>query len=231
MLPNSFGLTLRATREVRRLRVRVEWVWYRRRESESGFQTSTGAPKRVWYRTPIERETILELRPGELPPWSPEEEAPEVQVTGSVFDRDDGSRLVTLFLVNGQDSAAEGGPGRDDRWPFQAGLRDEAVDGSACFSVRTPRIRDGALDPADQQACAETRMAYRDEVEFAVGHGTAVEWTLADTPDRATAIWTTAMPAYGVPRSRRRQSPASRPAWPPSARPNRRDYESCWRRW
>ena len=198
MLPNSFGFTFCLARGVRQLRVRAEWGWYRRRQSETGFLTPTGAPKTVWYRTPVERETVLELGPGELKPWSPDEEMPAVQVTGTVFDRADGTRLVTLFLVNGQDS----GQGKDDRWLFQAGLKVESVDGSPCFAVRTPQVLNGTLDPADQQAGEETRMAYRDEVEFAVGHGTSVDWTVGETPDCATAVWTTAMPAYEVPRSR-----------------------------
>ncbi|HTE21277.1 MAG TPA: helicase, partial [Armatimonadota bacterium] len=203
MLPNSFGFTFCVAAGVQRLRVRAEWGWYRRRPSETGFQTPTGAPKMVWYRTPVERETVLELEPGELTPWSPETEAPAAQVTGTVFDRGDGTRLVTLFLVNGQESA----PGKEDRWLFQASLRAESVDGSPCFAVRTPQVLNRALDPADQQASEETRMAYRDEVEFAVGHGTAVDWTVGETPGCATAVWTTAMPAHEVPRSRPAQIP------------------------
>lgn len=198
MLPNSFGFTFCVAEGVPRLRVRAEWGWYRRRPSETGFLTQTGNPKTVWFRTPVVRETLLAVEPGELQPWIPEEEVPEVQVTGSVLARADGTRLVTLFLVNGQ----AGGEGNDARWLFQAGLRVESVDGSACFAVRAPRIVEEALDPADRQAAEETRMVYRDAVEFAVGHGTAVDWAPGDTPDCATAVWTTAMPAFEVPRSR-----------------------------
>ena len=184
MLPNSLGFTFCVAAGVRRLRVRAAWGWYRRRPSETGFKTPSGAPKTVWYRTPIERETVLEIEPGELEPWVPEpDEVPGVQVTGTVFERGDGARLVTLFLVNGQ----EGGPGRDIRWLFQAGLRAEAEDGTACFALRTPQVPDSALDPTDQQAAEETRMAYRNEVEFAVGHGTAVDWAPGKTPECATA--------------------------------------------
>jgi hypothetical protein len=198
MLPNSVGLTFCVAAGVRQLRVRAEWGWYRRRPSETGFETPTGAPKTVWYRTPVERETVLELQPGELSPWSPDAEVPEVQVKCSVFERESGTRLVTLFLVNGQDSSQ----GKDERWLFQARLKVASTDGSACFAIRAPRVLDGALDPADQQAGEETRMAYREEVEFAVGHGTSVDWTVGETRDCATAVWTDAMPAYEVPRSR-----------------------------
>ena len=56
---------------------------------------------------------------------------------------------------------------------------------------------ESASDDAERAALA---MLYRDEVEFAVGHGVSVHWELsAGRVDRAVAVRTQVVPWYDVP--------------------------------
>jgi len=101
-----------------------------------------------------------------------------------------------LFLVNTQ-RAEDGGSARGGFWVFQPELRVEAVDQRPVFvRQRLERGRDH-LDEArrlEEQAMA---MLYRDQVEFAVGHGVAVDWTLApEDPQRACCLHTEVIPAH-----------------------------------
>lgn len=198
MLPNSLGMTFCVAPGVDALRVHATWGWYRRRKSETGFVTKTGAPKMVWFRTPVEGSCVLPLAMGEISQWGPFEDVPEVTVRGQVRATDDGGKMVTLFLVNDQD----GKDGKDDRWLFQVRLTAETVDSSPGFVQRAMDFEASTLDDLERVENQQTRMNYRHCVEFAVGHGTSVDWKVDTDPLHATKVWTTPTPTYEVARAR-----------------------------
>lgn len=203
MLPNSLGLTFCAAPGVEELSVSVSWGWYRRRKSETGFETEKGDPKQVWFRTQIDEQKILDLTTGDLEIWVPFEDIPLVYVKGQVRLNEDGSRMVTLFLVNDQD----GQDGKDDKWLFQVRLVVESIDGGASFVRRALQFKEDILDGLERIENEQMRMNYRHRVEFAVGHGTSVDWHASTDPLLATKIWTTPVPAYEVAKARPHQIP------------------------
>src|ERR1019366_4139773 len=93
---------------------------------------------------------------------------------------------VTIFLSNEQE---EGRP-RDMYWLFQAEL---SVRGR--FARRPGQGHVSTLDGVSRLEDQTNEMLYRRDVEFARGHGTSVEWELAEgRSDRAVRIHTAAMP-------------------------------------
>lgn len=197
MLPNSMGLTFSLDPSVAELKVSVEWGWYRKRRSESGFVTKKGDPKLVWYRTPLEFETTIPIRPDHSDLWTPFEDVPEVFVKPQIHRKSDGGHIVTLFFVNEQD----GNDGKDDKWLFQVCLRAETVDGAAGIVRRDIEFPFDGVDELERIESEQTRMNYRLHAEFAVGHGISVDWKASEDPTRAVAVWTTAIPKYEVPKA------------------------------
>ena len=100
-----------------------------------------------------------------------------------------GTRVVSLFLVNGRDAVASG-PRKDESFVFQATLRVHCAEG---FVPRpNPRGRDGE-DWDDRVADFQ----YREVCEFGVGHGVATR--LVGAPDaRCDTIETTWIPSAEV---------------------------------
>lgn len=194
MFPSSAGFTSVVGADVDRLMVKAAWGTYRKvAPAAEGSAAGT-----VWQRSPSGGEVSIPLKPGQIGPFVPDPERPAVIIRGQVTDRGS-SRLLSLFLVNEQPTPAQN---RDQAWLFQVSLRAEAADGSAVF-----RARDGAdaLESNDPEL-PRLDLLYRDEVEFAVGHGTAVHVEL-DPRDqrRAVAIETSAAPVYEV---RRTEAPS-----------------------
>jgi hypothetical protein len=204
MLPNSLGMTFCVAPGIEKIVVGTSWGWYQKRRSETGIVSKkSGEPSLVWYRTPIERETIIDLRPREIGPWRPLEDTPEVYVKAQSRPHSDGGRMVTLFLVNDQD----GKDGKDDKWLFQVCLEASIPDQSAGFVRRALDFEEISPDPRDKLENDQARMNYRHRVEFAVGHGTSVDWKVSADPLTAIRIWTTATPNYEVAKSQPRTIP------------------------
>lgn len=178
MLPNSLGLTFCLAPGIDELKVNVSWGWYRRRKSETGFETKKGEPKQVWFRTQLDETTNLKLKKGDLDLWIPFEDIPQIYVKGQVRFNEDGSKMVTLFLVNDQD----GQDGKDDKWLFQVRLLVEMGDDEPSFVRRALQFQEDILDGLERIENEQMRMNYRHRVEFAVGHGTSVDWYTSADP-------------------------------------------------
>ncbi len=199
MLPSSIGLTFAVAGEATALRISARWGRYLRAEiHEERYQRADGSYRRVWRRAPVEATAPpVPLVPGRIAPWSPCGETPGVSVKGLVRQRH-GQWIVTLFLVNGQQEPAVR---KDEAWVFQPELAVEAVDGAAVFRRRPP-----AQAPQDLEE-QQLAMLYRHEVEFAVGHGVAVDAELArdgagrPLHDRAVKVRTAVVPRAEVPQS------------------------------
>ncbi|WP_370374936.1 DISARM system helicase DrmA [Candidatus Chloroploca sp. Khr17] len=197
MFPSSFGLTFTLDGSCEALRVTASWGRYHRIKSEYLTSEKTGAPLTVWKRQPMGgRPHQLALQPGPIEPFSPDPEQPEVVVRG-VCRRPNGAWIVTLFLVNTQ---AEPESLRDSMWIFQPELRVTAVDHAAVFQQRATILSgDDSTTVAEDTAMA---MLYRNEVEFAVGHGISVHADCSDTnPTCAHQLTSVVVPAYEVPKT------------------------------
>lgn len=197
LLPQSFGLTFAVDRACKAIVVTASWGRYERGPS-ADKETPTGKPKTIWLRRPFEiASPPIELTDGVLETWSPDPERRPIEVTGRVRGRD-GQWIITLFLVNGQDSPEKL---RDEAWLFQAGFSVTAADGSAAFVSHLLQRAARGTDPASLAEERELAMLHRHDLEFAVGHGVSAEWEVAENDvTRATCVRTEALPGYDVAR-------------------------------
>ena len=176
--------------------IEARWGKYERVKSET-LLTEKGNPKTVWKRRPMRGLLLrLPLRPGEIRPVTINEEQPDAHVRG-VIRRFGDDWLVSLFLVNGQQEPPET---KDEAWLFQTELEVHGPDGEPIFVKRALPVDSTDKDSAAYAEERQLAMAYRDTVEFAVGHGVAVhaEPSSGD-PTRAVRIATRAIPHYDVP--------------------------------
>ena len=126
---------------------------------------------------------------------APDPAYPDVVVRGRLAKLGD-DWLVTLFLVNDQEERASR---KDEAWLFQAELAVSAG-GEPVFVRR--RLPESMIASPDRAEARTLEMAYRDEVEFAVGHGIAVRAeAYPPDPRTATRIVTVVVPRYEVPRT------------------------------
>jgi hypothetical protein len=197
--PSSFGMTFCVSGDASRLHAWASWGRYQRIISETLRDEKSGNPKRVWKRQPMgEVAHEVALRIGPIEAWAPDPRQPEVVVRGLVRRLAD-TWIVTLFLINRQHEPKNL---RDSAWIFQPELRVEAPDGTPIFCRQVLPAR---TKLADSEAAAEKEamaMLYRNQVEFAAGHGVGVHVeTLPGVPDRAVRITTRVAPTYEVPQT------------------------------
>lgn len=203
LFSSSIGFTFVVAAGVDEIQVDARWGAYERVLSENHF-TEHGDPRMVWRRRPHGRPFDLPLETGRVS-HAPDEMNEAVVVNGIVRPPgDDGSRIVTLFLVNEQ---AEPPSLKDSAWLFQPELRVTATDAESAVFVR--RDQAGDLDPHSGDPEAEERailgLTHRKQAEFAIGHGVGVHARLAGNPwvddtgwERATEVRTAVLPWYDV---------------------------------
>lgn len=202
LMPSSIGLTFSADGSAKSIEVLTRWGHYDRIKSETA-QTDSGEGKSVWRRTHVQPALLqLELVDGPMKAvrlWSMEDEGETVSTGGAVFlegriRQHEGNWIVTLFLVNRDRSPdKEERPEKDSRrWLFQAEIEVRGADDAAVF------IKHGVTRSEDSER-EILQMLYRNEVEFAVGHGIAAHAILADgRRDRAKSLHTRWVPWYDV---------------------------------
>jgi len=192
IVPSSCGLTFCVDASCESLEIEATWGHYRKTESEVHV-TEAGSPKRVWKRRAAGGTVRLELVTGEVGRLVPDAEQLEVFVRGVVRPPTSaGEKIVTLFVVNDQEAPETN---QDEAWLFQTQLAIRAPDGADVF-----RRRPTGESASDDDERAALAMLYRDQVEFAVGHGVSVHWELsAERVNRATAVRTQVVPWYEVP--------------------------------
>ena len=199
MLPSSIGMTFAVALEATAIIVTVRWGHYARVEmKEDRFRRPDGSYNKPWKRTPVVVALpAITLRHGKIAPQEISPAHPGVTLQGVIRKRL-GAWIVTLFLVNGQEEPARN---KDSAWIFQPEMSVTAPDEAAIFRRRP--LPGDQLDMEDQR----TAMLYRHEVEFAVGHGVAVDTTPARDPDglhihdSAVAVRTVVLPTYDVPQT------------------------------
>lgn len=192
LMPASFGMTFCVDANAKALKLRASWGHYRKADSAVHL-TKAGNPRKVWARTPAGGEVVVPLVPGAFGPTPPDPERPQVFVQGVIrAPTAEGEIIVTAFLMNGQTSPESN---EDEAWLFQAELAAAAPDDTPIF-----RRRPGGQSASNDAELEALAMLYRENVEFAVGHGVSVSADLAEGRwDRAVSICTTAIPSHDVP--------------------------------
>lgn len=191
LAPAAIGLTCSVNGSATQLVVMPRWGRYAREKSTKAT-TEKGNPKAVWKRYSMGGQpVVVDLAEGDIPAKSPDPTQPDVVIRGRARKLD-GDWVVSLFLVNAQPSATR--RPKDDELLFQPELEVAAPDGAPVFQKR--RRRSGAA--SDEQARLE--MLYRKHVEFATGHGVAVDAEVAaGEPQKALMLRTRVTPTYEVP--------------------------------
>ncbi|MGI8624294.1 MAG: DISARM system helicase DrmA, partial [Solirubrobacteraceae bacterium] len=196
LVPSAFGMTFALEPGCTRLLVDARWGAYSRETSDEKLDRG-GKPARVWRRRACGGEHPVEIpAAGEIAAFRPDVAEEEVVVRGLVRDRGP-QRLVTLFLLNGQQT--DPGARSVERWLVQAQLAVRAPDDAAVFVRRGIDVVELAPE-VDRDEVAGLEMLHRSTVELAGGHGVAVEAEPAPgAPDRGVRVATTVMPAEEVP--------------------------------
>lgn len=191
LAPAAIGLTCTVDGSCGQLLVTPRWGRYEREQSQQ-LTTEAGNPKAVWRRYPMGGAPLaVPLVEGDIAPIAADAEQPEVVVRGRAR-RLDGDWVVSLFLVNSQVQA--GRRPRDDELIFQPELEVGGPGDAPVFLKRARR----AWAATDEQIRLE--MLYRRHVEFAVGHGVAVDAKMAEKkPGSAVRLVTRVTPTYEVP--------------------------------
>lgn len=192
LFPSSFGLSFVVAGDTHSLAVDVSWGNYERVQRDSVIGETSGS-RSIWRRRPIAGHIEVPLAEGNLTPLAPVEEFPDVTVRGQASLLR-GHWLVTLFLVNGQSTPEKL---RDRAWMFQSKISVSSGDGQPVFLARSEVL--GASATTSEHERAHLDLLYRDELEFAIGHGiatTAIRSEIAHR--RADRIETAALPTYEV---------------------------------
>lgn len=212
LIPSSLGMTFCVDGDARQIEVEATWGQYVRvydhehtktvnkkiRDAEGNVVRTEQAKLKVkvWQRVPCGGKLTIDLAEGVISHRAPDTEHPEVRVQGTIRGKNaNGDRLVTLFLVNAQQEPEEN---KDSAWVFQPELTVRAADESADKAIFRRRVAVGSKDDDEERKALE--MIYRQQVEFAVGHGVAVHAdTDAEDVERAREVRTVVMPQYELP--------------------------------
>ena len=176
LVPSSLGMTFCVAPAVDSITIEAHWGRYERVPSDEHDITKTRnnrdtgekeeTPARVWRRVPCGGSINLLLKDGPLDPKVPDSGNEFVRVQGTVRTNAAGERLVTLFLVNGQE---ESETNKDTAWIFQPELTvhgNDAKLGETIFR-RRPAGKAFVEDPELDRLA----LIYRNRLEFVVGHG------------------------------------------------------------
>ncbi|SDO98686.1 Helicase conserved C-terminal domain-containing protein [Lutimaribacter pacificus] len=212
LVPSSLGITFCVDGDVETIEVEAIWGKYVREydhehtkpinkkiRDADGNVTETrqeDVKVKVWQREPCGGKITLALKDGVLKPQKPDPNNPDVRLQGTVRGKNaNGDRLVTLFIVNGQEEPEEN---KDSAWVFQPEIIIRASDGTPDPAIFRRRLANSSQGDDPERHALE--MVYRRQVEFAVGHGVAVHAeTVANNTDCANEVRTAIMPQYEVP--------------------------------
>ena len=187
--PCSVGLTFAADADAPIVVSLAETARYvpEEREAPEGRR-----PARHWRRVPLGYS--YEMAAGGAGTWSTQEfrDADGAQVCDGevrlhIRRRIDGDRqVVTVTLIN--EAVESDDRLRDECCLFQTGLEVRALDREGAGAIRARPLAPSAPADEDVQSAA---LLYRDVVEYAVGHGVAVEWKSSPAAgvDRVATTW------------------------------------------
>ena len=200
MIPSSIGMSFCVNGAAKSLEITAKWGKYEWEQSEI-IVSNNGEPKKVWQRYPIEGKCTQEIVDGKKFTWVVDNNnAPEVQVTGNFHRMDNQDWIVSIFLTNNQ---KEPDKKRDKAWLFQPELIVRSGNKNHTDIFRKKPIANiiQKLQPLIQAENEAMAMLYRNQVEFAVGHGVSVAAKTSPEKITATEIKTTFIPTFEVPQT------------------------------
>jgi hypothetical protein len=192
--PSSIGLSVILAPGTRVLSVDAQWGEYVRevgaRDSEEGEEEHES--RALWRRAPIAPGPVR------IPVDKHGSDRKPVSADGRVFVewlvRPLGPAIaLSVFLVNRR-SRPSGWLEREQRAIFQPVLSVFEEGGAPVIVGRHPDLPASGSGEADEVAA---RLLFRDELEFAVGHGCAAGWERE--VDHATRAWTDTLPSIELP--------------------------------
>ena len=204
LVPSSLGLTFCVASGVESLSVDVRWGCYERVPSDehdivkTRKNRATGKEEatkvKVWRRIPCGGIVPVPLKDGPIRPSTPDRDQPDVRLQGAVRTNDQGERLITLFLVNGQ---LEPEDNKDRAWLFQPEISVTPPEGAADKAIfRRRPSNEIVVDDPERDRLA---LIYRNRLEFAVGHGVSVHAdTMPEDSGKAWRIRTEIIPRYEI---------------------------------
>ncbi|MFO0590340.1 MAG: DISARM system helicase DrmA [Polyangiaceae bacterium] len=189
--PASLGMSLLLPKEAREVNVTVRFAeYFLHIEKQEGKRGG----KRFWKRKP--RQTLTTKVP--LDPAALQSGIRVKDTVGLVLEGQlkevpqvrglpDGAQALAIFVVNRRGAGQKGR--RDEQIFFQVEMVVEHAGGI----VPRPNVADEDSDQWDQKVAD---LQFRDRVEYAVGHGVAVEVPPGQSP--VTRVKTTWLPEYEV---------------------------------
>ncbi len=193
--PSSIGLSVVVDAKEEELEVLAEWAEYTR-ETDEVPEDDGGTGRTYWQRVPNRSEPItIRLGAGRRVDRRPVSGDGRIQVEWLV--RPLGQALaISVFLINRRvrsDTAVE----REERTLFQPKLTVSPADNRPSIIGRPPNL---ALATSADEDLRANSLLFREELEFAVGHGCAAGWVRdSASTDCATAAWTEMLPTYELP--------------------------------
>ena len=191
LFPSSAGFSAAVDRSCDSLEVSASWGRYEKIDNPD--PNAERAYEKLWQRHAAGGTQAIRLAEGDITPIVPDPAQPEVVIRGRCRATSS-CWLITLFLVNEQLPTDRN---IDERWLFQIELSAAALDGSPVFVGRRLALPD--LASGNDTEVKHLDLLYRERVEFAVGHGLAVQADVAKgEPNRATAVRTSVLPRSEV---------------------------------
>jgi hypothetical protein len=204
LVPSSIGMTFCVASAVSNITIEAHWGRYERvpndehditkKRKNPNTNEEVETPARVWRRVPCGGSISLSLKDGPLDPIIPDSENEFIRLQGTVRTNHVGERLVTLFLVNGQE---EPETNKDMAWVFQPEILvhgDDIKLGKNIF-----RRRSNGDNSVDDPELARLALIYRNRLEFSVGHGVSTHADVdLDDSSKAHQIRTEIMPRQEI---------------------------------
>ena len=189
--PSSMGLTFLAAGEADALEVAVSWGDYRRADGPEGQKVWQRLPRRATVRVPLARgQTPTDHKVPNSGGLRLHVVERDVDVANFQGGLPEGTRAVSVFLVNRRRPAQPGDRDRDTTYAFQPEL---AVKCDRPFVPR-PNPRGVRAEDWDERVAD---LHYADTPSYATGHGVAGEWEI--DPDGAChRVRTTWIPSAEV---------------------------------
>lgn len=171
------------------------WTWRRRRAGGGGSGCGSASPGPT-ITTPVPLDAAALTNGVRLRDTVGIVLYGQVKAVEHARGLPEGTVALALFVVNQRGAGAPGR--RDEQIVFQVEMELESAGGI----VPRPNVADEESDQWDQKV---SDLQFRDRVEYAVGHGVAVEVPAGQSP--VTRVKTTWLPEYEVagraPRQRR----------------------------
>lgn len=198
-LPSSLGISVLVPAGVDRIEAEVLWGDYKKVALPPPTATPASARK-VWQREQRRETMTVKLPPAAShlraqPELVPNSRGVKLYVTSRPINHrvglPPGARALSLFVVNERDPEAE--ERAEEANLFQVELRVRLPSDSAGGFVPRPNVRGLHNEDYDERIAD---LQYRDDFEFAVGHGVATHAVMEGA--RCLAVHTTWMPQAQV---------------------------------